>query len=96
MYIACDLVGVTTGQVRQIIIVMSALYACIRVRVSVPDYYLRSLLQRDDADAASVMSVLLHLRRGENTFLTMNNRAEKDAVRWCHLTHQVFAGRFSS
>ena len=20
------------------------------------------------------------------------NRAEKDAVRWCHLTHQVFAG----
>ena len=23
----------------------------------------------------------------------MSNRAEKDAVRWCHLTHQVFAGR---
>ena len=22
----------------------------------------------------------------------MSNRAEKDAVRWCHLTHQVFAG----
>ena len=25
----------------------------------------------------------------------MRNRAEKDAVRWCHLTHQVFAGRAS-
>ena len=23
---------------------------------------------------------------------TMRNRAEKDAVRWCHLTHQVIAG----
>ena len=23
---------------------------------------------------------------------SMSNRAEKDAVRWCHLTHQVFAG----
>ena len=22
----------------------------------------------------------------------MRNRAEKDAVRWCHLTHQVIAG----
>ena len=22
----------------------------------------------------------------------MSNRAEKDAVRWCHLTHQVNAG----
>ena len=22
----------------------------------------------------------------------MSNRAEKDAVRWCHVTHQVFAG----
>ena len=25
----------------------------------------------------------------------MSNRAEKDAVIWCHLTHQVFAGRIS-
>ena len=24
--------------------------------------------------------------------MSMSNRAEKDAVRWCHLTHQVFAG----
>ena len=27
-----------------------------------------------------------------NKFNSMSNRAEKDAVRWCHLTHQVFAG----
>ena len=27
---------------------------------------------------------------------SMSNRAEKDAVRWCHLTHQVFAGGISS
>ena len=26
----------------------------------------------------------------------MSNRAEKDAVRWCHVTHQVFAGGISS
>ena len=25
--------------------------------------------------------------------VSMSNRAEKDAVRWCHLTHQVFAGQ---
>ena len=26
----------------------------------------------------------------------MSNRAEKDAVRWCHVTHQVFAEGISS
>ena len=28
--------------------------------------------------------------------ISMSNRAEKDAVRWCHLTHQVFAGGIGS
>ena len=30
--------------------------------------------------------------RTEHILVAMSNRAEKDAVRWCHLTHQVFAG----
>ena len=36
------------------------------------------------------------LRSYTDSAATMRNRAEKDAVRWCHLTHQVFAGGISS
>ena len=47
--------------------------------------------------------ILLQYAYGENDSYSwlwfgsaMSNRAEKDAVRWCHLTHQVFAGGISS
>ena len=50
-----------------------------------------------------LVCVLGHLRRTcvfwgcvSSCDVVMRNRAEKDAVRWCHLTHQVIAGGISS
>ena len=33
---------------------------------------------------------------GNEKEMRMRNRAEKDAIRWCHLTHMFIAGGISS
>ena len=49
-----------------------------------------------ETNSVNVVSWQYWCPERSTTAETTRNRAEKDAVRWCHLTHQFIAGRISS